>query len=98
MPKRKKQYSEEFKQDAVNYYYSSSKSMKAAADDLKISQSGLNNWIQSAKSNEGLVEHRGSGNYSSDAEKEIAELKKELRDKNDALDILKKAIGILNDN
>jgi len=98
MTKRKKQYSEEFKQDAVNYYYSSSKSMKAAADDLKISQSGLNNWIQSAKSNEGLVEHRGSGNYSSDAEKEIAELKKELRDKNDALDILKKAIGILNDN
>jgi transposase len=98
MTKRKKQYSEEFKQDAVNYYYSSGKSMKAAADDLKISQSGLNNWIQSAKSNEGLVEHRGSGNYSSDAEKEIAKLKKELRDKNDALDILKKAIGILNDN
>ena len=98
MTKRKKQYSEEFKQDAVNYYYSSGKSMKAAADDLKSSQSGLNNWIQSAKSNEGLVEHRGSGNYSSDAEKEIAKLKKELRDKNDALDILKKAIGILNDN
>ena len=98
MTKRKKQYSEELKQDAVNYYYSSGKSMKAAADDLKISQSGLNNWIQSAKSNEGLVEHRGSGNYSSDAEKEIAKLKKELRDKNDALDILKKAIGILNDN
>lgn len=72
--------------------------MKATADDLKISQSSLNNWIQSAKSNEGLVEHRGSGNYSSDAEKEIARLKKELRDKNDALDILKKAIGILNDN
>lgn len=98
MKKTKKYYSEEFKQDAVNYYYSSGKSMKAAADDLKISQSGLNNWIQSAKSNEGLVEHRGSGNYSSDAEKEIARLKKELRDKNDALDILKKAIGILNND
>lgn len=98
MRKTKKHFSEEFKQDAVNYYYSSGKSMKAVADDLKVSQSSLNNWIQSAKSNEGLVEHRGSGNYSSDAEKEIAKLKKELRDKNDALDILKKAIGILNDN
>lgn len=98
MKKRKSQYSEEFKQDAVNYYYSSGKSMKAAADDLKISQSSLNNWIQSAKSNDGLVNHRGSGNYSSDSEKEIARLKKELRDKNDALDILKKAIGILNDD
>lgn len=51
MKKTKKYYSEEFKQDIVNYYYSSSKSMKAAADDLKISHTGLNNWIQSAKSN-----------------------------------------------
>lgn len=98
MKKRKKQYSEDFKQDAVNYYYSSGKSMKDTADDLKISQSSLNNWIQSAKSNNGIVEHRGSGNYSSDAEKEIARLKKELRDKDDALDILKKAIGILNND
>lgn len=98
MKKRKKQYSEEFKQDAVNYYYSSGKSMKDTADDLKISQSSLNNWIQSAKSNDGIVEHRGSGNYSSEAEKEIARLKKELRDKDDALDILKKAIGILNND
>ena len=62
------------------------------------SQSSLNNWIQSAKNNEGVVEHRGSGNYLSDSEKEIARLKKELRDKDDALDILKKAIGILNKN
>lgn len=98
MKNRKKHYSEEFKQDSVNYYYSSGKAMKAASEDLNISQSSLNNWVQSAKSNEGLVEHRGSGNYSSDAEKEIARLKKELRDKEDALDILKKAIGILNDN
>lgn len=98
MTRKTKHYSEEFKQDAVNFYYSSGKSMKAAAGDLKISQSSLNNWIKSAKSNEGLVVHRGSGNYSSDAEKEIAKLKKELRDKEDALDILKKAIGILNEN
>ena len=98
MKNRKRHYSEEFKQDAVNFYYSSGKSMKAAADELKVSQSSLNNWVQSAKSNDGIVEHRGSGNYSSDAEKEIARLKKELRDKEDALDILKKAIGILNEN
>ena len=31
MKKRKSQYSEEFKQDAVNYYYSSGKTMKEAA-------------------------------------------------------------------
>lgn len=98
MKGRKSQFSEEFKQDAVNYYYSSGKSLKAASADLKVSTSSLNNWVQSAKSNEGIVEHRGSGNFSSDSEKEIARLKKELRDKDDALDILKKAIGILNKN
>ncbi len=98
MKPRKSQFSEEFKQDAVNYYYSSGKSLKEASGDLKVSQSSLNNWVQSAKNNDGVINHRGSGNFSSDSEKEIARLKKELRDKDDALDILKKAIGILNDN
>lgn len=96
MKRKKINFTEEFKQDAVSYYYSSGKSIKAAAEDLKVSASGLNNWIQSAKKNDGIVEHRGSGNYSSDAEKEIARLKKELRDSQDALEILKKAINILN--
>lgn len=70
--------------------------MRAAADKLKVSQSSINNWVQNAKSNDGIVEHRGSGNYSRDAEKEIARLK--LRDKEDALDILEKIIGRLNNN
>lgn len=98
MARPRKNYSPEFKQDAVNYYYSSGKSIKKSAEDLKISASGLKKWIDSAKENNGEVIHRGSGNYSSDAEKEIARLKKELRDKDDALKILKKAISILNDD
>lgn len=57
MKNRKRHYSEEFKQDAVNYYYSSGKFLKATSDELKISQSSLNNWVQSAKSNDGMVEH-----------------------------------------
>jgi len=96
MNKKNKRYSKEFKQDAVNYYYSSGKSIKESASDLNVSSSGLAGWINSAKLNDGVVNYRGSGNYASDAEKEIARLKKELRDKEDALDILKKAIGILN--
>lgn len=98
MSKSRRAFTAEFKQDAVEYYYSSGKSIKDAADDLKVSQSALNNWIQNAKKNKGVVEHRGSGNYSSDAEKEIARLKKQLRDKEDALRILKKAINILNED
>ena len=38
---------------------------------------------------------RGSGNFSSDEAKEIARLRKELKDTQDALEVLKKAIGIL---
>ncbi len=36
--------------------------------------------------------------YESDEAKEIARLKRELRDTQDALDVLKKAIGILGKN
>ena len=43
----------------------------------------------------GNIECRGSGNFSSDEEKEIAKLKRELRDTQDALDVLKKSISIL---
>jgi transposase len=96
MGKYKKQYSAEFKQDAVNYYHSSGKSLEQVAVDLKVSKSSLSKWVTNAAANNGTVNHRGSGNYSSDAEKEIAQLKKELKDSKDALDILKKAISILN--
>lgn len=96
MGNKNKHYNAEFKQDAVNFYYSSGKSIEEAAASLKVAKSTLNCWIKNAEKNEGVVNHRGSGNYSSDAEKEIARLKKELRDSNDALEILKKAIGILN--
>ena len=39
--------------------------------------------------------YRGSGNYASDEAKEIVRLKRELRDAKDAINVLKKAIGIL---
>jgi len=96
MGTNKKQYSAEFKQDAVNYYRKSGKSIKEAAEDLQISRSSLNNWIQNVKQHNGTIDSRGSGNYSSDSQKEIARLKRELKNKEDALEILKKAIGILN--
>ena len=51
--------------------------------------------MKSSKEHEGVVPTRGSGNYSSDEAKEIARLQRELRDTKDALEVLKKAIGIL---
>lgn len=97
MTKRSKNFDKQFKQDAVEYYYSSNKTIAEAAKKLNIGNSTLSKWITAAKNNDGEVEHRGSGNHSSDEAKEIARLKKELRDSKDALEILKKAISILND-
>ncbi len=60
------------------------------AKNLGISKSALSTWGKSYDENEGSVPTRGRGNYESDEAKEIARLKKELRDTQDALEILKK--------
>ena len=69
--------------------------LSKTAANLGISESALKSWLRSAKEYEGEVPTRGSGNYASDEAKEIARLQRELRDARDALEVLKKAIGIL---
>lgn len=91
-----KQYTEEFKKDAVRYYMEhQDMGMAACAKNLNISKSALSTWCKVYKENEGTIPTRGRGNYESDEAKENARLRKELRDTQDALEILKKAIGIL---
>lgn len=90
------QYTEEFKKDAVRYRKDHPElSIAKCAKNLGISKSALSGWGKSYAENEGSIPTRGRGNYESDEAKEIAKLKKELRDTQDALEILKKAIGIL---
>ncbi|MEE8827339.1 MAG: transposase [Eubacteriales bacterium] len=91
-----KQYSQQFKEDAVQYRNDHPEiSLANTATKLGISESALKNWIKSAQQNNGTVVTRGSGNYASDEAKEIARLRRQLRDAEDALEVLKKAIGIL---
>ena len=80
-----------------NKYWEEHKDLdiNACAKNLGISKSTLSTWRKLYESNEGNIPTRGRGNYESDAAKENARLKKELRDAQDALEILKKAIGIL---
>jgi transposase len=90
------QYTEEFKKDAVRYWKEHPEmGIGKCAKNLGISKSALSNWGKAFNDNEGTVPIRGRGNFESDEAKEIARLRKELRDTQDALDILKKAIGIL---
>ena len=91
-----KQFDKKFKEDAVQYYFDHKDlGLKGCSDKLGVSRTALSVWVKEAKENNGEVPTRGSGNYESDEAKENARLRRELRDTQDALDILKKAIGIL---
>ena len=90
-----KHYDKQFKLDAVQYYHDHRElGLQGCASNLGISQQTLSRWQKELRDT-GDIESRGSGNYSSDEAKEIARLKRELRDAQDALDVLKKAINIL---
>ena len=91
----KKKFTQEFKQDTIDYYHSSGKSIRDVSEEIGLGSSTLSRWLSDARKNDGQIEPRGSGNYSSEKDKEIARLKKELKDTQDALTILKKAMGIL---
>ena len=96
MAKRNSQHDKQFKMDAVTYVKEHPDlTQEECAKNLGIGLSTLQRWLMLYRDNNGDVPTRGSGNYASDEQKEIARLKKELRDTQDALEILKKAIGIL---
>ena len=60
------------------------------AKNLGIGVSTLARWESQFRDNDGDIPVIGSGNYASEEAKEIARLKRELRDAQDALDVLKK--------
>ena len=81
---KKKQIDKQFKIDAVNYRKNHPElTMAEVANNLGISLSSIHRWIKEYSS-------------SSDDAKELARLKKENRDIRDAVEILKKAMNILN--
>ena len=91
MPRKNKQHTKQFKLDAVNYRKEHPDLTQVeCAKNLGIGTSTLARWETQFKDNNGDIPTRGSGNYSSDEAKEIARLKRELRDAQDALDVLKK--------
>ena len=96
MPRDTKQHSQQFKEDAVRYVKEHPDiTLEQCAHNLGIGLSTLSRWRKQYADNGGTIPTRGSGNYSSDEAKEIARLKRKLRDAEDALDVLKKAISIL---
>ena len=91
-----KQHDKQFKLDALKYVREQPDlAQEECCKNLGIGLSKLSRWKQQYENNDGDIPVRGSGSYASDEQKEIARLKRELRDAQDALDVLKKAIGIL---
>ena len=91
----RKQHDKQFKEDAVKYHIDHKDlGLIGCAKNLGIGGSTLSKWMRESNEENG-IQVRGSGNYSSDEQKEISQLKRELRNTKDALDILKKAISIL---
>ena len=96
MPRKGKQHDKQFKLDALKYVQEHPDlTQEECCKNLGISLSTLARWKSQFDENSGEMPFRGSGNYASDEQKEIARLKRELRDAQGALDVLKKAISIL---
>lgn len=93
-----RKYSDEFKRNALEYIKDHPDvDMRVCAEYLGLPYDTLYGWYkkdQREKRNES-VSIRDAG--MSDEEKEIMRLKRELRDTQDALEVLKKAISILGD-
>ena len=98
MSRQKTHHTKQFKLDAINYRKEHPDLTQVeCAKNLGIGVSTLARWEAQFRDNDGDIPVIGSGSYASDEAKEIARLKRELRDAQDALDVLKKAIGILNE-
>ena len=92
----RKQQTKQFKLDAINYRKEHPDlTQLQCAKNLGIGISTLARWESQYRNNDGDIPVIGSGNYESEIQRENARLKRELRDTQDALDVLKKAIGIL---
>ena len=92
----RKQHTKQFKLDAINYPKEHPDlTQLQCAKNLGIGISTLARWESQYRNNDGDIPVIGSGNYESEVQRENARLKRELRDTQDALDVLKKAIGIL---
>ena len=74
-----KQHDKQFKLDAIQYYQDHKDlGVRGCAENLGIGYSTLTKWLKDFRES-GDIPVRGSGNYASDEQKEIARLRRELR-------------------
>ena len=94
MEEIRRQYSEEFKKDAVGHSLTSEKTVVEVAQDLGIAHSNLRRWRTQYGKNGDLASPGNGKQRLTPQEEEIRRLKKELYDVRQERDILKKALAI----
>jgi len=89
---RRRTYAKEFKESAIELYYSSGKSAKEIADELGINSENLCRWLRESKEGKktNLKVFPGRGNP---RDEELAQLRKEVADLRETNEILKKAMA-----
>ena len=94
METNRRQYSEEFKKEAIEYYRASNKSAEEVARDMGIPYSNLKRW-HTQYQKRGELAFPGHGKEKlTPQEEENRRLKRELADTQIERDILKKALAI----
>jgi transposase len=83
-----KRYTEEFKRDAIALVDSSDKTVTAVARELGISSESLRGWYRKAKTDRG---EGTPGELTSAEREELKRLRKENREQQQTIEILKKA-------
>ena len=93
MPRR--QYTEEFKQNAVQLVKTSGKTASEIAKDLGVNSNILSRWVREQNNlGERSFPGKGKRTLGTEAEEELLRLKKELALVKEERDILKKAMAI----
>lgn len=98
MSKQRRSYTKEEKLEIVKLSLETDQKIKDLADRFEVSQNAIYTWRKS------FINHKdasfpGKGNKTmTESEREISNLKKELREAKLERDILKKAVGIFSKN
>ena len=93
MRKKRKVYTREFKESAVEHCLNSDRSIKSIAEELGVHSTSLGQWLRASEEQKtgGLKAFPGKGKA---RDEELAQLKKENADLRETNEILKKAMAI----
>jgi len=86
---QKRQYSKQYKEEAVRRVQESEYSLASVARDLGVNENTLRDWVKDAKEKDNPFP--GSGRVSFENEDELKKLQRQLRELKEENDILKKA-------